>query len=65
MQPYEDLENAVAEEEEERQPGLLTILIVLLVIISLIGTLIWPIIYDFTRSYRSTPTPPSPLLQEA
>ena len=66
MQSNDDLDLTFAENEENnRAPGLLTILIVVLVIVSLIGTLVWPIIYDFTRSYRLPPTPTAPFLQEA
>lgn len=51
------------EEFRERRPGFLTTLILILLIISLLGTLLWPLLR--VRSFRPATPTATPVWQEA
>lgn len=66
-QPFDDIPDTLSEEpdDEDDRPSLLTMLILLLLVITMLASLVWPILHSYSRPSRFQPTPTSTFLHEA
>ena len=64
-QPFDDLPDTLPDEPDSQRPTLLTMLILLLLVMTMLATLVWPILQSYTRPSRIPPTPTSTFFREA
>ncbi|MCB0191846.1 MAG: hypothetical protein KDJ65_07880 [Anaerolineae bacterium] len=65
-QPFDDNPDLFDDEEPDNgRPSLLTMIILFLLVITMLASLVWPILHSYSRPARFLPTPTSPFLHEA
>jgi hypothetical protein len=64
-QPTQEKSQALLEEPENNSPSLLTTFILLVLILTMLASLIWPLLQRSLMPDQPRPTPTSPFLQEA